>query len=678
MAKAKAPVKAASARRIVAPPKPENRLQAKKARDLSDAKPQRPKTGTPPANGEEQAASAESRQPGIAETMAKKQREISVSEFFLKNRHLLGFDNPRKALLTTVKEAVDNSLDACEEAGILPQVGVEMMQVNENRFRVIVTDNGPGIVRAQIPKIFAKLLYGSKFHRLRMSRGQQGIGISAAGMYGQLTTGTSTRITSKIGPKRKAHYFELQIDTRKNEPHILKDEEVNWQPEFFGPPKEEKAEGRKQKAGTKKTKKAEPEAIKPAATYPHGTRVEIELEAKYQTGKQSVDEFLQQCAISNPHVTFHYRVQLLPREAKPDDMVAQASRLRPATKAATETVAPPSPAPKEAPWQVFERGAKQLPAQPNEIKPHPHGIELGMLMQMLKDSRARTLRAFLHQDFTRVSDRVALEVCSKAGIEPKSRPSRVAFQESERLFKAINETKLMNPPTDCISPMGEAQILAGLKKEIEADLYEAVTRAPSVYRGNPFQIEIGLAYKNLGKLAGSDAKKDGEKEKNGEPPATGEAVAMEEPIRLLRFANRVPLLYQQGACSITRSVLGVDWKNYGLPQPKGSLPLGPMVLFVHMASVWVPFTSESKEAVASYDEIIREITLGLQELGRRLSVYLSRRRRQLEAERKRNYMELYIPHLALGLKQILKLKDKEEDRIVTKLKRMLERTHLQS
>src|SRR5204863_5589376 len=144
-----------------------------------------------------------------ADRMAKKQREISVSEFFLKNRHLLGFDNPRKALLTTVKEAVDNSLDAAEEAAILPEVSVEMIQISENRFRVIVTDNGPGIVRAQIPKIFAKLLYGSKFHRLRMSRGQQGIGISAAGMYGQLTTGTSTRITSKIGPKKKAHYFEL-------------------------------------------------------------------------------------------------------------------------------------------------------------------------------------------------------------------------------------------------------------------------------------------------------------------------------------------------------------------------------------------------------------------------------------------------------------------------------------
>jgi DNA topoisomerase-6 subunit B len=552
-----------------------------------------------------------------AEVMAKKQREISVSEFFLKNRHLLGFDNARKALLTTVKEAVDNSLDACEEAGILPEVSVELIQVAENRYRVAITDNGPGIVKAQIPKVFAKLLYGSKFHRLRMSRGQQGIGISAAGMYGQLTTGVSTKITSKIGPKKKAHYYELQIDTRKNEPHIVKDDEVNWDQH-------------------------------------HGTRVEIELEATYQRGRQSVDEYIQACAIANPHVTFRYRLWMLPKEEKP------------AATPEGQPAAPPKPAepPKEPEWIVFERGTKQLPFQPQEIKPHPHGIELGMLMQLLKNTSARNVRSFLHSEFSRVSDRVALEICQRAGLEPKSRPSNVAFKESESLYKAIGETKLMNPPLDCISPIGEEQILAGLKKEVQASYYDAVTRAPSVYRGNPFQIELGIAYTNPGQPK--------------QATASGETQTAEEPIRLLRFANRVPLLYQQGACSVTKAVVGVDWKNYGLSQPRGQLPMGPVTLFVHMASVWVPFTSESKEAIASYDEIIREVTLGLQELGRRLSVYLSRRRRDLEAQRKRDYMQLYVPHLALGLKQILALGDKDEQKIITKLKAMLERTHLQT
>ncbi|MEK7394807.1 MAG: ATP-binding protein, partial [Fibrobacterota bacterium] len=115
--------------------------------------------------------------------MAKKQQEISVADFFAKNRHMLGFDNTRKALLTAVKEAVDNSLDACEEARILPRIRVEIRKVEgtEDHYVLSVRDNGPGIVKAQIPRVFAKLLYGSKFHRLRMSRGQQRIGISAAG-----------------------------------------------------------------------------------------------------------------------------------------------------------------------------------------------------------------------------------------------------------------------------------------------------------------------------------------------------------------------------------------------------------------------------------------------------------------------------------------------------------------
>jgi DNA topoisomerase VI subunit B len=163
-----------------------------------------------------------------AESMAQKQREISVSEFFTKNRHLLGFDNPAKALLTTVKEAVDNSLDACEEAGILPTLAVEIVEVSENRYRLSVEDNGPGIVKEQIPKIFAKLLYGSKFHRLKQSRGQQGIGISAAGLYAMLTTGRPMVILSKTGKGRAARKVELRIDTRKNQPDVLKDEIVDF------------------------------------------------------------------------------------------------------------------------------------------------------------------------------------------------------------------------------------------------------------------------------------------------------------------------------------------------------------------------------------------------------------------------------------------------------------------
>src|SRR5262247_1699785 len=174
---------------------------------------------------------AEARRGRSAAELAKQQRDISVSEFFAKNRHLLGFDNPSKALLTTVKEGVDNSLDACEEARILPDVRVEIAQVTETRFRIAIQDNGPGILRKQVPKIFGSLLYGSKFHRLKQSRGQQGIGISAAGMYGLLTTGKPIAITTRTGKNQDAHYFELVIDTKANEPKVKRDEVVKWDAE---------------------------------------------------------------------------------------------------------------------------------------------------------------------------------------------------------------------------------------------------------------------------------------------------------------------------------------------------------------------------------------------------------------------------------------------------------------
>jgi DNA topoisomerase-6 subunit B len=520
----------------------------------------------------------------IAYQMALRQREISVSEFFTKNRHLLGFDNPKKALLTTVKEAVDNSLDACEDAKIIPELKVSVQQVNEDRFKVIVEDNGPGIVATQIPKIFGKLLYGSKFHTLKQARGQQGIGISAAGMYGQLTTGQSMKITSRIGPRKPAHYFEIRIDTQKNSPEIIKDEQQPWDA-------------------------------------PHGTRVELELEGKYQKGRQSVEGYLEQVSLANPHVRVVYQ----------------------------------SP---EGEKTVYARAANTLPPEPKEIKPHPYGVELGVLMQMLKTTNAKRLRSFLMRDFSRVGAKVAREVCAKAGLSETAYPSRIAREESDKLYRAINATKIMSPPTDCLSPVGEELILAALKKQIKADFYTATSRSPSVYRGNPFLIEVGLAYG--GAVAHGD---------NG-----GEE---EEPLmNLARFANRVPLLYQQSACAITKAVIGTNWRSYGLQQARGALPSGPVTLMVHMASVWVPFTSESKEAIAHYPEIIKEIRLGVQEVGRKLKAYLSRRARIADAEKKKAYIEKYLPHIGAALREILKLGKPQEAKVVRILTEILEKSRM--
>ncbi len=502
--------------------------------------------------------------------MARMQKEISVSEFFAKNRHLLGFDNKRKALLMTVKEAVDNSLDACEEAGYLPDIEVSLVQVAEERFRVIVKDNGPGIVKQQIPNVFGKLLYGSKFHRLKMSRGQQGIGISAAGMYGLLTTGKSIKITSRISPKKPAHYYEIQIDTKKNDPNIVKDQEVD-------------------------------------VSWEHGTSVEIELVAEYKKGKQSVDEYMEQTAIANPHAHFLYRAP----DGKEYD---------------------------------YPRGTQVMPEQTEAIKPHPHGVELGNLIKLLQETNSHWLTGFLQTEFCRVGPKVAEAICQKARLNPRSHPKRIARQEAEKLHQAIKDTHLMAPPTNCLAPIGAEQILTGLLKGVRAEFFTATTRPPAVYRGNPFQIEVGIAY---GGDLGPD-KAEIEEQQQQQVEAVVKRGKVVEPARnlpqarVIRFANRVPLLYQQSACCVFKTVLELDWRRYGLSQSSGALPQAPLCVMIHMASVWVPFTSESKDAIADYDEIRAEIKLGLQECGRKLSAYLNKRRRMKYEGERRNIFEKYI------------------------------------
>jgi DNA topoisomerase VI subunit B len=488
-----------------------------------------------------------------AEDLAKGQRDISVAEFFEKNRHLLGFDNPRKSLLTAIKEAVDNALDACEEAKILPEIEVMITEMTENRFRIVVEDNGPGIVKEQIPKIFAKLLYGSKFHRLRQSRGQQGIGISAAVMFAQLTTGRPTKITSKTEQNKPAHYMELHLNTQTNSPEIMVDE------------------------------------IKPWDRKEHGTRIEMDLEASYIKGDQSVDQYLKETAIVNPHATIIY------------------------TNPKNEQF-------------MYARATDSLPKEPLEIKPHPYGLELGILMKMLKNTEARTLNSFLLNDLSRIGPGTAKEILETALIDPKKRPEEMSMQDAEKLMKAMKEAKIMAPTTDCLSPIGEDLLEKSLKKEINAEFYVAVTRPIFVYRGNPFQIEVGLAY------GGNQSKED--------------------TIQILRFANRVPLLYQQGACAVTKAIMTTNWKAYGLQQSNGSIPSGPLTILVHMCSVWVPFTSESKEALAHYPDIIKEMKLAVQEAGRRLQLYVSKKHRVQNQLERANLFERYMPEVADALSRL--------------------------
>ena len=567
--------------------------------------------------------------------MAASQRDISVSEFFAKNRHLLGFDNPRKALLTTVKEAVDNSLDACEEAGILPEIWVHIEQTGADRFKVGVQDNGPGILKKQIPLIFGKLLYGSKFHRLRQSRGQQGIGISAAGMYGVQTTGKPVKIISKVSTRKPAHYYEIQIDTKRNKPRIL-----NGRGEGVDIPPGAKGEKYIEKHGIEWEEES------------HGTRVTIELQAKYVRGRGGVDEYLEQTAIANPHITLHY--------------IDSDNRGR-----------------------SYERSVSVLPKEPKEIKPHPYGVELGRLATMVEEAAPSTISQFLTTMFSRVTPATARRICQNANVSTRANTRRIGRREADSLYQAIQQTKIAAPATDCICPIGEELILQGLHQVVPGEFYAAATRPPAVYRGNPFQIEVGLAYgataptqnvtmelllelleetdtrtvrqflihtfNGLGadaadkivKAAGVKTRQTPGKLRPKDREKLFEAmqhvnVAEGQQMEVLRYANRVPLQFQQAACTVTQTVLATNWRGYGLSQSRGAMPKGPVTIMVHIASVWVPFTSESKEAIANYPEIQKEIRLGLQGVGRKLGMYL---RRRLKVKQQTDRREVFLRYL---------------------------------
>jgi len=613
--------------------------------------PAAPAAAAPSTNGQAKPAA---KRRATAQTLAAGQRDISVSEFFAKNRHLLGFDSPRKALLTSVKEAVDNSLDACEEAGILPEIWVRIEQVGESgsRYRMSVQDNGPGIVSKQIPLIFGKLLYGSKFHRLRMSRGQQGIGISAAGMYGVLTTGKPVKIISKIDAKHAAHYSELRIDTKTNQPEILNG----------------KGDGVDIPAGKSGAELMKKHAIEWVAEndkgepIEHGTRVTIEMEAKFQRGRGSVEEYLEQTAIANPHARIHFQ--------GPD-----------------------------GPERILERSSDDLPPEPKEIKPHPYGVELGRLVTMLQEQPKLTLAQFLTQSFSRVSHGTAKKICDTAKLSTRVTTGKLGRGEADALFKAVQETKIPPPATDCIVPIGEQRLLAGLRQVVPGEFFTAATRPPSVYRGNPFVIEAALAYgggvaaqkitrEALGEIASeSDARSlrqfltttftgmGGEAAdkilaeaqlaprqspaKLKKPQLDALYAAMQDvsvdegqSMTVLRYANRVPLQFQPAACAVTQTITSTNWRSYGLSQSRGGLPSGPVTAMVHVASVWVPFTSESKEAIASYPEIQKEIRLALQAVGRKLGMYLRRRLRVAQEGQRRSIFLRYLGEVATAVSQI--------------------------
>ncbi len=471
-------------------------------------------------------------------------------------------------MITTIKEAVDNSLDACEEAQVLPDIFISIKKTGTDLFRIIVEDNGPGIVPKQIPFVFGKLLYGSRFHQIRQTRGQQGIGISAAVLYAQLTSGLPSVVISRTDHTQPAYRFEIQIKIETNEPDIISEQPFEWD-------------------------------------RTHGTRVQIEFKSTMAARKKLI-EYLRYTSVVNPHARF--RVEL-------DDEAF-----------------------------TFERVSQEVIQCPVAIQPHPHGIELGQLKRMAAAAGDQKLIDFLVNGFSRVGKKTAQEMCDRAGLKGTAKTGTLTTDDQKKLIAAMQEVPVPAPPTtQCLSPIGEELIRRGLDKEFQMDFVAARTRPSSVFSGHPFMVEAAIGY-------------------GGKLPAEGNAV-------ILRFANRVPLMYQQGACAITECIANINWKNYSLSQQ--GLPTGPVLILVHVASTNVPFTSESKDAIAGITEIEKEIQLALQDLGRELKTFLSRRDRNKLAEDRARAVCAIIPEIAEKVSEIVEKPPVDTTPIEGKLMRKL-------
>ena len=500
---------------------------------------------------------------GIADKMASKQKQIAISEFFEKNKHFLGFDSLQRSIITAVKEAVDNSLDACEEARILPNISVKISKVDSKKdiIELQTEDNGPGIPQKSIEKVFGQLLFGSRFHAIRQSRGQQGIGITGVVMYSQLTTGKPTQVLSKVGNEPTAVSVSIGLDTRKNKAVKSDQTRIIWENDDL-------------------------------TLKEHGLRVTTRMKGKYQRGRQSVYQYLRMTSIVNPHADITF--------TDPDGETYH-----------------------------WPRVTERLPSKVDAIKPHPHGIELGQLQRMCRESSDSRLTVFLRQNFSGVSMRAAKELCEASELEVSTKPKSMKPDDVRALLEAFQgertingkPIKLLSPPTNCLSPIEEMLIKKGLSKTIDSKFVSTMTRAPTVSHGNPFQVEVGLIF--------------------------GEDMAADKHVEVLRFANRVPLMYQQGGCLLTKAIESVDWRQYGLDQAGGKgVPKGPAAILVHLASTNVQFTSEAKEALSDNEFVFEETRKAMLEMGRGLRKHLEKKKKMAKTREKFELINDILPAIA--------------------------------
>jgi DNA topoisomerase-6 subunit B len=484
--------------------------------------------------------------------------EISPADFFYRNRDIAGFTNPSRALYSTVRELVENSLDACEIHGILPEIYLRISQESEpsegaTTYRIRIEDNGSGLPHNVIPSAFGQVLFGSKY-KLRQTRGTFGLGGKMAILYGQITTHSKTLVISSTGDS-KIYEYTLMIDIQQNKPIIL-------------------------------DKKTYPNELRW-----HGTILEFSTEGDYTRAMPKILEYLKQTAIVAPYANITF---VDPRGR----------------------------------FYKFIRATKTMPKPPSETAPHPHGVDVETLKRLLQITKAKTLIAFMKTHFQRIGTTTAKRFLEYAGMSPKASPSKLSPEDIVKLANAMkNYNDFLPPDAGCLSPLGEELLKAGIKKELNPEFVAVHQRKPAAYSGFPFIVEVGIAY-------------------GGKIPATGNII-------LYRFANKIPLLFDE-ASDVSWKVVNtmIDWKRYKVTHES------PIAVFVHLCSTKIPYKTVGKEFIADRPEVEHEILNALREVGRRLSLFLSRKE-HLEKERKRlDVFSKYLPKIATFSTKLSK-KEKE-------------------
>jgi DNA topoisomerase-6 subunit B len=509
----------------------------------------------------------------------------STAEYFAKNLQQVGFSSPAKAVLTTLKEAVDNSLDACEENDILPDIYIEVQKIgsgasrNTDLVQIVVEDNGPGLEPDDLAKVFGEYLASSKFGRGRCSRGQQGIGISAATTWAQLTNASGVRVTSKTKGMRKAISAIIDVDIKANRGMVKNKESIEWDK-------------------------------------PHGLRVDFRIDGRIVlNGDGGLLTYLEGTTLVNPHMSISYK------------LVDQAP-------------------------QVIPRVSSQVPDIPPATLPHPHTMKLGEFMTHAGLYGKITLENFLKKGFSRITDSTLKELTKKGGVAKgmfSKTLTGISEADYKKVYQALHEVELVAPSTRSVLTVGEEGLSKSIQRLGEVDFFSVVTRRPRICDFKPVVVEVAIArFKNRR----SDH---------------------EEPVQLLRFANRVPLQFDKGACAITRSVESVNWRSYGINQPKDSLPTGSFVFAVSVTSPFIKFKNASKETIDGSDDLVDEIRRSLMQAGQKLSRHIRAEDKAADLERKIQHIEKFGPVLVQGLARITGANKTREARAEEGLKKLLGR-----